>query len=405
MARQANKLTALTIRKKLAPGLYADGDGLYLQVSGYGTKAWIFRFMRIGRARKMGLGPVSVKAGDARITLSQARQKAAEARGLLVDGIDPIEARKLRRARAALEEAKGTNFKTCAQQYIEDNKPAWKNKKHAAQWEATLSSHAYPTLGNLPIGGIDTELVLKVLRPIWREKPETASRVRGRIETILDWAKAHGYRDSENPARWRGHLENILPAKSKIAAVVHHKAMPYSDVPSFMAELQLNPSISARALEFTILTAARTGETLGATPEEFDLAVKVWTIPAGRMKGGAEHRVPLCARAVAIAEPLIKNGKDVVFEGARINRPLSNMAMLQLLRGMMEGSGLTVHGFRSSFFDWGHDVTGHTKELLDIALAHKVADKVEAAYRRSDMFEKRRQLMNDWENYCFNEAT
>lgn len=399
MARLAKRLSSLTLKKDLAPGLYADGDGLYLQVSEHKTKAWVFRFMRGGVPRKMGLGPVSTQPGDARISLAQARLKAGEARGLLIDGVDPIEARKFRRAQAALEAAKTTSFRKCAEQYIKDNKPGWKNEKHAAQWESTLLTYVYPTLGSLPVGGVDTELVLKVLRPIWHEKPETASRVRGRVETILDWSKAHGYRDGENPARWRGHLENVLPAKNKISTVTHHKAMPYSDVPAFMAQLRAKIEISARALEFTVLTAARTGEAIGARPAEFNLSARLWTVDPSRMKGGKEHRVPLSDRAVEIVRPLLANGCEFVFEGARPGRPLSNMAMLEMLRGM-KGDGLTVHGFRSAFYDWGHDLTGHPKELLDIALAHVVADKVEAAYRRSDMFEKRQRLMADWADFC-----
>ncbi len=403
MGRVSNRLSTLMLKKQLKPGLYADGNGLYLQVSRQETKAWVLRFMRAGVPRKMGLGPVSILANDGKVSLAQARQRAAEARSLLIDGIDPIEARKFRRIQAALEAAKTTTFRKCAEQYIEDNKAAWRNEKHAAQWTSTLAACVYPELGGLPVGGIDTELVLKVLRPIWREKPETASRVRGRIETILDWAKAHGYRDGENPARWRGHLENVLPAKSKIAAVAHHKAMPYGDVPAFVTLLRAKQEISSRALEFTVLTAARTGESIGARSSEFDLDAKTWTVPAERMKAGREHRVPLSDRAAEIVEPLIKTGREFVFEGAKPGRPLSNMAMLEMLRGM-RGDGLTVHGFRSSFFDWGHDLTGHPKELLDIALAHTVADKVEAAYRRSDMFEKRRRLMADWASYCRGES-
>ncbi|UGY27171.1 integrase arm-type DNA-binding domain-containing protein [Bradyrhizobium septentrionale] len=399
MARLANRLTTLTLKKDLDPGLYADGDGLYLQVSKQKTKAWVFRFMRAGKARKMGLGPVSIQPNDKRITLLQARQKAADARSLLVDGVDPIEVRKIRRAQIALEAAKATTFRECAEQYIEDNKAGWKNDKHAAQWKATLETYAYPELGALSVGGIDTGLVLKVLRPIWHAKPETASRVRGRIETILDWAKASGFRDGENPARWRGHLENVLPAKSKVSEVKHHKAMPYDEVPSFMTKLGTKAEISAKALEFTVLTAARTGEAIGARPSEFNLQTKIWTIPGERMKAKKEHRVPLCDRAVNIISPLIEKGTEYIFEGASVGKPLSNMAMLELVRGMV-GVGLTVHGFRSSFFDWGHDVTGHPKELLDIALAHTVSDKVEAAYRRSDMFEKRRRLMRDWSEFC-----
>jgi integrase len=396
--RATNRLTALTVRKALEPGLYADGGGLYLQVSRSHTKAWVFRFMRAGRARKMGLGPVSVRPDDKRITLADARQKAAEARSLLLDGIDPITAREQRRAAAALTEAKAIKFKVAAEQYIDDNAAGWRNEKHGGQWRSTLARYAYPVIGDLPVGDIDTGLVLKILRPIWNEKTETASRVRGRVEAILDWANTQGYRNGENPARWRGHLENVLPAKSKVSNVEHHRALPYPELPGFMVELRARDGISARALEFTILTVARTNETIGAVPAEFDLINKVWTIPASRMKAKVAHRVPLPARALEIIEA-VQTNQQFAFPGTSHDRPLSNMAMLELVRGML-GRGATVHGFRSTFMDWGHELTSHPKEMLDIALAHKVADKVEAAYRRGDMFEKRRRLMADWAEYC-----
>jgi integrase len=386
------KISATKVATLKEPGRYAVGDGVYLQITGDSGRSWIFRYQRAGKARHMGLGPTDL------LSLKEARDRATEARKLLLDGIDPIEARNLRRTQQRLKDAKAITFRTCAEQYIADNKVAWRNEKHRAQWKSTLDTYAYPVIGALSVGDVDTGLVLKVLRPIWSEKPETAGRVRGRIETILDWAKAQGFREGENPARWRGHLESVLPAKAKVAKVQHHKAMPYADLAAFMAKLRRNESMSAKALEFTILTAARTGETIGATRSEIDMVQKVWIIPGSRMKASKDHRVPLCARAIEIIESL-KHNQEFLFPGANLNRPLSNMAMLEMLRGMT-GNGITVHGFRSTFMDWGHEVTHYPKEMLDIALAHTVDDKVEAAYRRGDMFEKRRKLMADWASYC-----
>jgi integrase len=386
------KISATKVATLKEPGRYAVGDGVYLQITGDSGRSWIFRYQRAGKARHMGLGPTDL------LSLKEARDRATEARKLLLDGIDPIEARNLRRTQQRMKDAKAITFRTCAEQYIADNKVAWRNEKHRAQWKSTLDTYAYPVIGALSVGDVDTGLVLKVLRPIWSEKPETAGRVRGRIETILDWAKAQGFREGENPARWRGHLESVLPAKAKVAKVQHHKAMPYADLAAFMAKLRRNESMSAKALEFTILTAARTGETIGATRSEIDMVQKVWIIPGSRMKASKDHRVPLCARAIEIIESL-KHNQEFLFPGANLNRPLSNMAMLEMLRGMT-GNGITVHGFRSTFMDWGHEVTHYPKEMLDIALAHTVDDKVEAAYRRGDMFEKRRKLMADWASYC-----
>jgi integrase len=348
--------------------------------------------MRNGRARKMGLGPFPT------VPLTKARQKVQEARRSVLEGIDPIDARNAWRAQARLQVAKAVTFEECGKNYIAAHESGWHNEKHREQWANTLGRYVYPIIGNLPVAAVDTGLVLKVIEPIWNSKPETAGRVRGRIESILDWAKARGYRDGENPARWRGHLDNLLPAKGKISTVKHHKAMPYRDLPAFMAKLRCRPDVSARALEFTILTAARTGEILGAERQEFDLDLRVWVVPPSRMKARREHRVPLSERAVEIID-LQRHNHKFVFPGARLDSPLSNMAMLEMLRGVV-GNGITVHGFRSSFMDWAHETTIYPKEMMDIALAHVVADKVEAAYRRGDMFDKRRQLMTDWQTHC-----
>jgi integrase len=391
--RKTTKLTTLSVKRMSKPGLYGDGDGLYLQVAAGGTKAWILRYMRAGRARKMGLGPFPI------LSLAEARQKAFEGRRSLLQGIDPIDARKAARTEAVAQAAKAFTFAECGKAYIAAHQPGWRNEKHREQWSSTLIRYAFPVIGVLSVAAVDTTLVLKVLEPIWNSKPETASRLRGRIEVILDWAKARGYRDSENPARWRGHLDKLLPAKGKVSSVKHHKAIPYRELPSFMARLRSRAEISAQALEFTILTAARTGETLAAVPHEFDLDRRIWTIPAERMKASKEHRVPLCDRAIEIIS-LQRHNYKFAFPGAKLDASLSNMAMLEMLRGMV-GIGFTVHGFRSAFMDWGHEVTNYPKEMMDIALAHTVSDKVEAAYRRGDMFDKRRQLMADWQRYCF----
>jgi integrase len=394
--RKTNKLTTLSVKRMSKPGLYGDGDGLYLQVAAGGTKAWILRYMRAGRARKMGLGPFPI------LSLVEARQKAFEGRRSLLQGIDPIDARNAARVEAVARAAKALTFTECGKAYIAAHQSGWRNEKHREQWSSTLGRYVFPVIGVLSVAAVDTALVLKVLEPIWNSKPETASRLRGRIEAILDWAKARGYRDGENPARWRGHLDKLLPAKGKISTVQHHKAIPYRELPSFMARLRSRAEISAQALEFTILTAARTGETLGALPHEFDLDRRIWTIPAERMKASKEHRVPLCDRAIEIIS-LQRHNYKFVFPGVKLDASLSNMAMLEMLRGMV-GIGFTVHGFRSAFMDWAHEVTSYPKEMMDIALAHTVSDKVEAAYRRGDMFDKRRQLMTDWQRYCFSQV-
>lgn len=394
MAQQSNRLTAVKVAKITKPGRYGDGGGLWLQVAPGGSKQWLFRYQRAGRARQMGIGPVHA------ISLVEARQRAQDARRRLVNGIDPIEAKRDAKAAENAQQARAVTFRQAAEAYIAAHKAGWKNEKHQAQWPATLEAYAYPLIGGKPVAAIDTGAVLCVLQPIWTEKPETAGRVRGRIESVLDWAKARDYRDGENPARWRGHLDKLLPPKSKVRKVRHHPAMPYSNVPAFTAKLRSMDSLSARALEFAILTAARTGETIGAMWDEIDLRENVWTVPAERMKASREHRVPLSARAVEILRglPRIK-GNAHVFPGAR-KAGLSQMALLMCLRGIDGVDGFTVHGFRSSFRDWAGEQTAFPREVAEDALAHALKDKSEAAYRRGDALEKRRKLMSAWGAFC-----
>ena len=399
MARTIGRLTALKVSKAVQPGMYGDGGGLYLRVTRDGTKNWVFRFMLNGRPRWMGMGPLHT------IGLAEARARAAECRRQRHDGIDPIDARRAERQQARLDAARTITFKECAERYIAAHRAGWRNEKHAAQWAATLATYADPVLGRLSVQAIDTGIVLKVLEPIWTAKPETASRLRGRIEAVLDWAKVRGYRGGENPARWRGHIDKLLPARSKVRRVAHHAALLYAELQGFLVNLREQDSVAARALEFTILTAARTGETIGVRWSEFNIAGKVWTIPAARMKAGKEHRVPLSERVLAILSEMKppgdaeKIGEKFVFPGGKAGKPLSNMAFLMLLRRMKRGD-LTTHGFRSSFRDWAAERTNFASEVVEMALAHAVGDKVEAAYRRSDLFEKRRRLMDAWAEFC-----
>lgn len=396
MARTVGKLTALKVGRLNEPGMHADGAGLYLQITSAGAKSWIFRFSLHGRAREMGLGSLSA------VSLSDARTAAGVCRRLRQDGIDPIEARKAQYARARLDAAKAITFSEAAAQYIEANQTAWRNAKHAAQWKSTLKRYVAPVFGSLPVQAIDVSLVLKAIEPIWSKKPETASRVRGRIETILDWASARGLRSGENPARWRGHLDMLLPKRSKVRAVKHHAALPYDEVPKFLVALKEQAGTAARALEFTILTTGRTSEVIGAPWAEVDLSDAVWVVAAERMKAGKEHRVPLSTRAVALLKRM-KADQDAdaefIFPGGKSGKPLSNMAMAVLL-GRMGYDAVTVHGFRSTFRDWAAERTNFPNEVVEMALAHAVGDKTEAAYRRGDLFEKRQRLMAEWSKFC-----
>ena len=400
MARVVNKLSPLKVAKLTAPGLYGDGNNLYLQIAPSGAKSWSFRFMIRGRAREMGLGPVAL------MSLAEARMRAIECRRLLLDGIDPIEHRQtLREAKTV----RGKTFATCAEAYIEAHQAGWSNAKHAGQWRATLATYAYPVFAETPVGAIDLDLVVKALKPIWTDKPETASRLRGRIESILDYATTQGWRQGDNPARWKGFLENLLPAKGRIARVAHHPALKWRDLPSFMAELAQQEGVAARALAFTILTASRSGETIGATWSEIDLAAKIWTIPEWRLKKRqGDHRVPLTDPVLAILAAMRAAAGTpapaaFVFPGGKTGTGLSNMAMLILLRRMGRDD-ITTHGFRSTFRDWAAEATDYRHEVVEAALSHTVSDKVVAAYRRTDFFDRRQDLMADWARYALASA-
>lgn len=392
--RQRSILTARAVAAKNKRGRYADGGGLVLLVSKWVTKSWAFRWQRDGRERHMGLGPLHT------LSLAKARERAGECRLVVLGGADPIEERKAQRMRRKIEAARGVTFKKCAEAYIDGHQAAWRNAVHRAQWGSTLAAYAYPVIGELSVSAIDTALVLKCIEPIWKIKPDTAKRVRGRLESVLDWAAARGLRSGDNPARWRGHLDKLLPAPSKVRAVKHHSAMSRHEVSQFMADLRDRQEIGARALEITVLTAMRTGEVLGAQWSEFDLVAKVWMMPADRMKARRPHRVPLAARCLEILKALPREDEDkYVFRGDRAGQPLSNMAMLALLKRMGRGD-VTVHGFRSTFRDWAAETTAYPNHVVEMALAHAIGDKVEAAYRRGDLFEKRRRLMDEWARYC-----
>jgi integrase len=342
----------------------------------------------------MGLGSTKT------FSLAEARERALAARRLAADGIDPIDSRRAVRAARAVATVRSMTFAACAEAYIAAHEAGWRNAKHRYQWRQTIAAYAEPAFGPLPVEAVDVGLVLKAIEPIWITKPETAGRVRGRIESILDWATTRGYRQGENPARWRGHLENLLPKKSKVRRVEHYAALPYVEIGGFMAELRQREAIAARALEFAILTASRTGEVLGARWGEINLAERLWIVPAERMKAEREHRVPLSDAALAIVEKMTGTRQnDYLFSALRTGRPLSNMSMLMLLRRMGRDD-LTAHGFRSSFRDWAAERTNFPAEVAEMALAHTVADKVEAAYRRGDLFEKRRQLAEAWSRFC-----
>jgi integrase len=391
----SNALTPLSVANA-KPGRHTDGNGLQLLVKPSGARSWVLRYYADGKAREMGLGPAN---GTGAVSLRQARDLAAAQRLSVSGGADPL-AERHRKAADALAEAQastiaGITFKASGEAYIAAHGDSWRNDKHRAQWIATLATYVYPVMGDLPVAEIETAHVMAVLEPIWKTKPETASRVRGRIESILDAAKARGHRQGENPARWRGHIEQILPARTRLSRG-HHKAMPFADIPAFVADLQEREALAALALEFVILTAARSGEALGATWAEVDLNKAIWTIPAGRMKAGKEHRVPLTPRAVEILETLKPLGGDYLFAGNK-GQKLSGMAMAMLLRRM--NSDVTVHGFRSGFRDWAAECTGFAHEVCEMALAHVISNQAEAAYRRGDLFEKRRKLMEAWATY------
>ena len=390
----ASGASARSVQTEKVAGYHRYGPGLYLQVAQGGTKTWIFRFKSpvTGKPREMGLGSLSF------LSLAQARERAIECRQQMLRGFDPIEERNNGRRLQQLEQARAITFQQAAEQCIESKKHEWKNAKHGQQWVNTLTTHAYPTIGKLSVAALDTALVLKVLGPIWTTKAETASRVRQRIETVWDWAKARGYVIGENPAMLRGHLDKLLAKTSKIKRVKHHPALPYKQIHPFIKALRDKKGSSPLALEFAILTAARTGEVIGAKWGEIDLAAKVWTIPAERMKAGKEHRVPLCDRAIDILNSINSEGTaDVfVFPGWKARTGLSNGALLVLM-GKMGFGQYTPHGFRSCFRDWAaEEAHSFQTETIELALAHTIKNQVEAAYRRGDQLERRRELMAAW---------
>lgn len=397
------KLTAREVDNLTDAGKYEDGDGLRLEVKPSGTKSWVLRFQLHGKRREMGLG----RYPD--VTLKHARILAAEKRAMILDKRDPIVERDKLTAQKHEEvhkaQLKAVTFQAVAEEYVNSQKAGWKNAKHAWQWGNTLQRFVFPVIGKLPPADVTTEHVLKILKPIWQEKTETASRVRSRLELILDSAKAQQLRQGDNPARWRGHLDKLLPAISKIQKVKHHPSMSYSFLPEFWQELKLNPSISAKALQLLILTATRTSETLNAKWNEIDFSLSIWIIPADRMKMGREHRVPLSTEAVEILQSIPQvDGSEYIFPGVKAGKPLSNLSMVMLMRRMGYGcngdKGDSVpHGFRSTFRDWAGEVSNFPGDVAEMALAHTIANKVEAAYRRGDLLAKRAIMMQEWADY------
>jgi integrase len=448
MARATiNRLSDRKARTAKA-GMHPDGGGLYLRVTGgrqgvdakgHGVNAgatlnryWLFRYKQRGtrKDRQVGIGPLDT------VTLAAARTSARQYREQLLAGNDPTEQRDAQRAAQAVAEAKAMTFDECCDAYIASHEAGWRNAAHRQQWRSTLATYVTPVFGHLPVDAVDTGLVLQALEPIWTDKTETAGRLRGRIEAILDWARVRGHRDGPNPAAWKGHLDHLLPAKTKVAKVEHHPALPYARVGEFMADLFNRHGTAARALRFAVLNASRAGEVFGMTWGEVDLGAKLWSIPAERMKGGRQHRVPLSERALAVLGEGRLRADRYVFPGSKPGRPLSNMAMLELIRRMncerevaglprwtdAEGEDIVPHGFRSTFKDWATDwtpspaeiveaakrgeiVEAFPRDLVEVALAHALDSKTEEAYRRTEMIEKRRRLMSKWADWCSRPAT
>lgn len=394
MSRHVRKLSAKLVENLSSPGYYGDGDGLWLQISNSGSKSWVLRFTLAGKRREMGLGGVNA------VSLNVARERTRQCRLVLSEGKDPIVERNAARTSDALRKSRAKTFDQCAAAYIHAHRASWKNAKHIAQWESTLANYVSPVFGALPVSDVDTDLVVKVLRPLWNVKTETAVRLRGRIESILDWATVSRYRSGDNPARWRGHLENLLADPNKIAPVVNFPALPWREIAAFMQDLRTREGVAARAVEFAILTACRSGEVRGAAWTEIDLAEKVWVVPAARMKAGKEHRVPLSKQAIVLLEQMPRDGA-YVFPGRDKDSILSDMSLTAVLRRMGRGD-ITVHGFRSTFRDWCAEAVANafSREVCEHALAHSLPSKVEAAYRRSDLFDKRVPLMQAWADYC-----
>ncbi|MBA2660089.1 MAG: integrase arm-type DNA-binding domain-containing protein [Nitrosospira sp.] len=381
------KLTDLSVRKLGKPGVHRIGAGLYIRVTDGGSKHWIHRFTLSGKAHWMGLGPYP------EITLQEAQEGATAARKKRHAGVNPITARVAENAKA-----KNLTFQECADQYIASHRSGWKNPKHIDQWTNTIATYCGPIMGSLPVNEIDVGLVMRVLDPIWTTKAETASRLRGRIESILDWATVRGYREGDNPARWKGQLDHLLPNASRVKRITHHAALGYTQMAEFMGVLRQQAGNGAKALEYAILTACRSGEVRFATWEEVNLKDKVWVIPAERMKAGKEHRIPLSDSAIAVLKQMDQS-RQLIFPGRDEGKPLSDMSLTAVLRRMDRGD-LTAHGFRSTFRDWASESTAYPQHVAEMALAHSIGSKVEAAYRRGDLFTKRTRMMEDWARFC-----
>jgi integrase len=380
--------TAAAVAALKKPGRYAVGDGAYFQISKWQTRSWIFRYERFGRAHNMGLGPYPL------ISLADARAKARNAKRMLLDGIDPLQAKRRARTDALLQIARTKTFKECAEQYIATHDSDWSSAKSRAAWVSTFKNYVYPKIGALPVADIDTAVVLGILELLWSRAPTTASRVRGRIETVLGWAGVRGYRSAENPARWTGHLEHILPSPNN--GTEHLASLPYHQMGSFMAALRAAPGIAARALEFTILTACRTAEARGARWDEIES--DVWVIPAKRMKAGKEHKVPLSSGALAILAELPRDDA-LVFPSVRAGKGLGNHALLRVLE-RLKYDGVTTHGFRATFRTWAAERTGFEPEVAEMALAHTIPSAVERSYKRTTLFDRRRLMMQMWSDFC-----
>ena len=395
MAKLTARLAPLMVSKLSKPGYYCDGAGLYLQVARGGSKSWVFRYVISGKAREMGLGSYIT------FTLAEARQRAAAQRKQLADGIDPIEAKRTNLLEQRLAAAQVITFDKATEGFIKANESGWRSSKHGDQWRNTLATYASPVIGDLPVNAITTAMVMKILQPIWATKTETATRIRGRIEKVLDWAKVQGYRSGENPATWKGNLAEALPKPSKVADAGHHAALPWSEMGQFMQTLRAVSGAGSLAMQLIILTATRTSEVIEAKWSEFDLSTGLWVIPKDRMKGFREHRVPLSKQAVSLLERVKWDNKtsEFVFPSTKPDRPISNMTCLAVLKRMGR-SDLTVHGFRSTFRDWAAESTAYPRDVCEMALAHAIEDKSEAAYRRGDLLDKRSRLMNDWAKFC-----
>lgn len=410
MVRLMGKLTAKEVEKKTAAGLYGDGGGLTLQVTKAGVKSWLYRYMIEGKAYGMGLGPVHT------ITLAQARQLATDARRMVIDGINPLENKRKIKLSAAQARGKLMTFDQCASAYIDAHRSSWKNAKHADQWTNTLATYASPLVGSMPVGEVDTAWVVKVLtqkdsegRQFWATKTETATRVRGRIEQVLGWATTSGFRTGDNPARWKGHLDNLLATISKGSRTVNHPSLDWQRMGGFVQALRQRSGVAARTVEFTILTASRSGEARGAKWSEIDLEAKIWTIPAVRMKAKREHQIPLSNEAVALIDRMEHvKGSDLIFPNTK-GGVLSDMSMTAVIRRMnaelltwasKDGKPVTVHGFRSSFRMWAAESTNFPREVAEHALSHQLPDAVERAYQRGTQFSKRAQMMQEWAKYC-----